>query len=168
MESIERKPVRDQVYSQVLEHVIRGDVAPGERIKDSELAKHLEISRTPVRETLLRLVQEGFLDNRVGHGFTVRPLVLRELEEIYPILWTLESLGLALSGPPSEPVIDAMAVLNSEMVQPGEDPARLIQLDNEFHTMLLSGCKNGRLVTIVSSMKKIIEDTSTHTCQMNR
>ncbi len=107
-------------------------------------------------EELIKKVQEGFLDNRVGHGFTVRPLLPGELEEIYPILWTLESLGLALSGPPSEPVLDAMAVLNNEMVKAGEDPARLIQLDNEFHAMLLSGCNNNHLVSIVSHMKKII------------
>ncbi|MFC1572883.1 GntR family transcriptional regulator [Candidatus Eisenbacteria bacterium] len=156
MKSIQRIPIRDQVYRQVLEHVVRGEVTSGERIRDTALAKQLRISRTPVRETLLRLVQEGFLENHVGRGFTVRPLELRELQEVYPILWTLESFGLTLSGPPSESDLDSMAVVNGEMVRFGEDPSRLIELDNEFHAKLLSGCENRRLVSMVTHLKRIV------------
>jgi DNA-binding GntR family transcriptional regulator len=156
MKAIERIPIRDQIYHQVLELIVRGNVASGARIKDTELAEQLGISRTPVRETLLRLEREGFLKNPLGRGFTVSPLELREIEEAYPILWTLEALGLELSGVPPVSDLDALARLNEQMALPGVDPGRLIELDNKFHSRLLAGCTNRRLLSIVANLKKII------------
>jgi DNA-binding GntR family transcriptional regulator len=156
MKSIERIPIRDQIYRQILELIIKGQVTSGARIKDTELAGQLGISRTPVRETLLRLEREGFLRNSLGKGFTVSPLELREIEEAYPILGTLEALGLALSGSPSSSDLDSLARMNGRMTAPGADPGRLIELDNEFHSRLLAGCANRRLVSIVADLKKIV------------
>lgn len=156
MKAIERVPIRDQIYRQVLELIIRGQVASGSRIKDTELAGQLGISRTPVRETLLRLEREGFLRSALGRGFTVSPLELREIEEAYPILWNLEALGIEISGAPPVPDLDALVRLNEQMVLQGAHPGRLIELDNEFHSRLLASCPNRRLVSIVSHLKEII------------
>lgn len=156
MKTIERIPIRDQIYHQVLELIVKGQIASGARIKDTELAGQLGISRTPVRETLLRLEREGFLRNALGKGFTVSPLELREIEEAYPILGTLEALGLASSGAPASADLDSLAGLNERMTAPEADPGRLIELDNEFHSRLLARCVSRRLVSIVADLKKTV------------
>ena len=57
---IGRKPLRDQAYQEILDRVHRGDLAPGTRVRDTSLAGQLGISRTPIREALLRLSQREF------------------------------------------------------------------------------------------------------------
>lgn len=156
MKAIERTPIRDKIYQQVLELIIKGEIASGQRIRDTELAGKLGISRTPVRETLLMLEREGFLRNALGRGFAVSPLDLREVEETYPILWTLEALALETSGAPGASTLDELERLNARMTAQGIAPARLMELDNEFHSRLLSGCANERLLAIVAHLKKII------------
>ena len=87
--TITREPLREQVHRAIVGRILREDLAPGARISDSVLAQELGVSRTPVREALLRLEREGFLDVDVGRGFFVKPLSAGEVREVYPILWTL-------------------------------------------------------------------------------
>ncbi len=94
---IARVPLRDEVYRQVLDRIHRGSLPAGVRLRDSELAAQLGVSRTPVREALLRLARDGVLENSMGRGFRVRSLDASELQEVGAILGTLESLALRLS-----------------------------------------------------------------------
>jgi DNA-binding GntR family transcriptional regulator len=156
MKAIQRVPIRDQIYHQVIDLIIKGRFAAGARIKDTDLASQLGISRTPVRETLLRLEREGFLRNAPGRGFTVSPLDLQEIQEAYPILSILEATGIETYGAPSPAELDELVRLNRRMASPGTDPARLIELDNEFHSRMLAGCANRRLVSMVADLKKVV------------
>ena len=90
MEPIERTPMGAQAYERILQAILDGIHDPGRCLKDTELAEALGISRTPVREALLRLTQERLLENRPGRGFTVWLMDSRDATETYPILWTLE------------------------------------------------------------------------------
>src|SRR4029450_574097 len=72
--AITRVPLRDQIYHEVLARIHRGDLSPGSRVRDTTLAQQLGVSRTPVREALLRLSREGVLDIETGRGFRLRPL----------------------------------------------------------------------------------------------
>ena len=91
---IPRVPLGDEVYRQVLQRVQRGDIPAGARIRDVSLATQLGVSRTPIREALLRLARDGVLENTVGRGFRVRPLDPAELREVGAILGSLEALAL--------------------------------------------------------------------------
>jgi len=59
---ISRVPLRDEVYHRILSQVQRGDLPAGSRVRDAVLAGQLGVSRTPIREALLRLAREGLLD----------------------------------------------------------------------------------------------------------
>ena len=148
--------MREQVYRQVLESIVTGQITPGTRVKDTDIAGQLGISRTPVRETLLRLEQEGFLESNLCRGFKVRTLQLREVEEVYPILWTLESLALKSSEPPSPSRIEKMTSLNEKIAQCIDAPVRLIEWDNAWHAALVSGCNNEWLLSMIGHLKTVI------------
>ena len=92
-----RAPLSDEVYRQVLQRIHRGDLAAGSRVRDTDLAAQLGVSRTPVREALLRFSRDGALENTVGRGFRVRPLDPVEFRETGAILGGLESLALKLA-----------------------------------------------------------------------
>lgn len=154
-EVIERFALRDVVHRKLLERILRGLYPPGSRVKDTQLSESLQVSRTPVREALLRLVKEGFLENLVGRGFMVRPLTSQEVREIYPIIWNLESLALKESQPLNNDTINQIETVAAEMAEPQPDYIHLIELDQQWHSILLSGCSNQRLLTMIKELKSI-------------
>ncbi|MGD2092570.1 MAG: GntR family transcriptional regulator [Candidatus Aminicenantes bacterium] len=152
---IERVALRDLVHRNVLERILQGHLPPGSRVKDTDLSEELHVSRTPVREALLRLVKEGFLENLVGRGFMVRPLTSREVREIYPIIWTLETLALKTSEPLLHKSLQSFEKISAEMEALQSDFIRLIELDKEWHNTLLSRCSNQRLLDMIRDLKAI-------------
>ena len=93
--SPERPRLSDEVYRQVLDAVVAGTIGPGERIVQERLADEVQVSRTPVREALLRLEREGILD-RAGGGFAVRSVSIGEVRAIYQAREAIEGYGARL------------------------------------------------------------------------
>jgi DNA-binding GntR family transcriptional regulator len=152
---IKRVALRDLIHRNLLERILHGHFSPGSRIKDTELSEELDVSRTPVREALVRLVKECFLENQVGKGFLVRPLTGQEVREIYPIIGALESLALKTSEPLTRESLNRFEDITTEMGEPHDDFIQLIELDVEWHKILLSRCKNRRLLDIIADLKSI-------------
>jgi DNA-binding GntR family transcriptional regulator len=152
---IARVPLRDEVYRQVLDRIHRGDLAAGVRLRDSDLAAQLGVSRTPVREALLRLAREGVLDSSMGRGFRVRSLEASELREVGAVLGTLESLALRLSAEPSPERLDRLAELDRRLEQTRGDAAACLDLEDEWHRVLLDGCTNRRLLELIASLRQV-------------
>jgi DNA-binding GntR family transcriptional regulator len=156
MSLIDRTPIRDQVYRVVLGGIVSGESSPGTQIKDTALADQLGVSRTPVREALLRLTQEGFLESTPGRGFSVRRLELQEIRESFPILWTLEALALSLSGPLSEATLGRLEELNAQLEREHDDATTKLELDGALHDTLVSSCKNNRLLEAITQLRRVI------------
>ncbi|MDB4950277.1 MAG: transcriptional regulator, GntR family [Gemmatimonadetes bacterium] len=154
--TIARAPLRDQVHRALVARILREELRPGARLSDSVLAAELGVSRTPVREALVRLEREGFLAADVGRGFFVKPLSAGEVREVYPILWTLETLALRSSPPPTRARLAGLERNNREMAAAGDDPERRIDLDMAWHRTLLEGCGNEQLLAMVGTLKSVI------------
>lgn len=151
---IKRVALRDLVHRNLLNRILHGDLTPGSRVKDTELSKEMDVSRTPVREALLRLVKESFLKNHIGKGFVVLPLTTEEVRDIYPIISSLEILALKTSSPLPPTAFTQFEHIDSEMNHPPHDFIRLIQLDVTWHKVLLSGCHNRRLLDMIEDLKR--------------
>ncbi len=88
------KPIRDIVYSKVKRDILEGRLKPGERIIEKEYAEKLNISRTPIREALRKLEIAGFVYYIPRKGIVVKSFKIKDVEEIYEILKSLESLAV--------------------------------------------------------------------------
>jgi DNA-binding GntR family transcriptional regulator len=152
---ITRSPLRDEIYRQVLDRISTGTLAPGTRVKDTHLAGELGVSRTPVREALLRLAREGVLAADMGRGFRVQPLDRVEMEETGAILAALEGLALTLSGDISMEQLAQLSDLDRELSALRGDPNRCIDLDQQWHRTLIQGCPNARLLSMISSLWQV-------------
>lgn len=119
------------------------------------MAKELGTSRTPLREALINLEQEGFVQSERACGFSVPPLTGREVREIYPILWTLEGLALRASGNAVCSRIDDLLRINTEFAG-SEDANERIRCDARWHEALLSSCPNRRLNALIGSLRNAI------------
>lgn len=153
--TITRVPLREQVHHAIVRRILREELGPGSRISDSALATELGVSRTPVREALLRLEREGFLEADVGRGFFVKPLSTKEVGEVYPILWTLEVLAMRTAPPPTRARLAELARINAEITEV-DDPERRIDLDIQWHRTLVEACANEQLLAMIATLKSVI------------
>jgi DNA-binding GntR family transcriptional regulator len=153
---IRKKPLRDDVYTLLCERIVEGKFPPGSRLPDVQLAAELGVSRTPVREALLRLVREGLVESDPHRGFFVAPLNRQEVLETYPIVWTLECLALQSCGPPTPEQLQALRQINAEMEAVPADALRRQELDLRWHQTLIEPSGNQRLQEILTGLKQVV------------
>ena len=92
----ERRRLADDVYQQILDAIASRDIGMDDQLVQEKLAAELEISRTPVREALLRLEQEGVLITSPRGGFMLRRISEREAREIYDVRAAIEGQAMRL------------------------------------------------------------------------
>ena len=154
MTLITRSPLGEQVYLDVLQRIQCGAIPVGSRIRDTTIAVELGVSRTPVREALTRLAWEGLLAADTGKGFRLAPLDPVELREMGSILAALEPLALDQSPEIGAERIARLGQVVRRLEQTRGDIAGCIELDDEFHRVLLAGCPNRRLLGLVGSLRR--------------
>jgi DNA-binding GntR family transcriptional regulator len=153
---IDKKPLREEVHARLRERIIAGSFPPGSRLQDVRVAAELGVSRTPVREALLRLVKEGLVESDPNRGFFVAPLSRTEVLEIYPIIWTLECMAVEASAPPTLPLMQALRQINAEMASVAADPLRRLELDMRWHHALVELSGNQRLMDLLAGLKQLV------------
>lgn len=152
--AIERRPLRDQIRDEVLARLRRGDFPAGQDVNESRLAADLGVSRTPLREALIALEIEGLIQSRPGKGFRFAPVSMKEYRELCPVVAALEALALESSDPEylarTAPVLLSMA---TEFDASVASQAEIEQRDDEWHDLLLGGCRNERLMDLLTTVK---------------
>jgi DNA-binding GntR family transcriptional regulator len=140
-------PLRAEVYARIVGLVLDGAYGPGAALTEAALSRALDVSRTPVREALLRLEAEGVLESAPARGFTVRPLVAEEAAELYPILAALEALAVR-TGAASEAgragLAERLEPVFAEL-ESSTDSVRRRHLDSAGHDALVAASGNRRL-----------------------
>src|SRR3990170_420507 len=138
------RPLREEVYDALRRAIVQGELSPGNRVVETELAGRLGISRTPVREALRKLEAEGFLSKGPGSSLLVSAMSPEEVEETFRIRAVLEGLAAHLAAERATP--EGIALLEgvlkrSETELDGEAPERLLEWNTRFHDGLnvLSG-----------------------------
>ncbi|MEE3287757.1 MAG: GntR family transcriptional regulator [Pseudomonadota bacterium] len=91
-----RTRLADDVYEQILSAILSGEIFPGERLIQETIANQIDVSRTPVREALLRLEQEGILEASGRGGFQIRDISEREIIDLYTVREAVEGFAARL------------------------------------------------------------------------
>jgi GntR family transcriptional regulator of vanillate catabolism len=137
-----------RVIVRIREMILHGELAPGERVREVELASKLGVSRTPVRESLPILAQEGVLTQLDTRGFVVRAFTPQEIMDAIDVRGVLEGLAarmLAEQGP-SRRIIQSL----HECLREGDeifakrhlvesDEARYGEMNRQFHDLIIHG-----------------------------
>ncbi|MCA1220748.1 GntR family transcriptional regulator [Streptomyces sp. 8L] len=147
------QPLREAVYARIVSLLSTGRLAPGMSVTEAALSRSLDVSRTPVREALLRLEAEGVVRSALARGFVVRPLSTREVREVYPILAALEALALrSVTRPLEEAEHERLAATLDALESAGDAVARRA-LDTEFHSALAGLCGNEHLKEAIARLR---------------
>lgn len=140
--------------------IISGELEPEMKIKDKELSEQLGISRTPIREAMLRLEDEEFIISKPNSFTMVAPINITEVKEIYSIVIALESLALQeafIHSTPSQ--LKQLEDINNLYKKAIEESSakKCLTYDMEFHAHIVGMSKNKELEKLLTKLKdKII------------
>lgn len=147
----------DAAYREIKCWIQTGRIAPGNLIDEGEAMKELGVSRTPVREALLRLQSEGYLEIKRHKGIRVLPLSAADMREIYQVISALESTAVGLIAA-RRPAAEEFAVIEDAVAQLREyhaarDVTRWGEADELFHRELMRLSGNRRLYAAGCQMR---------------
>lgn len=144
----------EQVFQNIKNDIFDFKLMPGERFTESEIAQAYQVSRTPIRQALYRLQQDGYVEVHFRSGWQVRPLDFKAYEELYDVRILLEKYAIqqlcSLDVDVSESSI--MTLLREQWcIEPEQylyDLKALAQLDEAFHCNLVKALGNMEMVKI--------------------
>jgi len=149
---LDRASLRARVYTAVRDAIVAGELAPGARLRDQDLAERLGVSRTPVREALQRLEDEGLIETNPRASTRVAPLDARAARDAFPVAAALHALatrhGVSRLTPQD---IACMRAANERLAHSiaAPDPQTVLQAmqaDDDFHRVLLDAAGNREIV----------------------
>jgi DNA-binding GntR family transcriptional regulator len=145
LRSLPKTSLAERAYTALLDAIVRGDLPPEARLRDTELAEQLGVSRTPVREALRRLEDEGLVETG-RHSYTrVAPVRPDRIADAFPVVAALHGLATRLGVPAlSSADLARMERHNAERTEAlrGGDVLAAIAADDRFHGVLLSASRN--------------------------
>lgn len=155
----------DFVYSTLRAAICEARLRPGDRLRETEVAGRLGVSRTPVREALKRLESEGLLAFAPGRGLIVAELDQQQVLELYSLREVLEGAAASLAAQhASEVETRALRDLVARQAEvPPEDLAAQIQVNQHFHQMIYRAARNRYLLEALNSLRDslaLLRDTT--------
>jgi DNA-binding GntR family transcriptional regulator len=147
--ALERDLLRDRAYTTIRDAIVDGTLRPGERLRDHELTEWLGLSRTPVREALGRLEQDGLVETEPQRFTRVAPLDRRAARDAFPIVAAIHALAAELgvqrlTGADVERMRGANERFAAALKADDVDAA--LAADDAFHAVLLTASLNTELL----------------------
>ena len=145
---IARVSLRNRVYDLLQRAIVNGDLEPGSRVRDQDLAEQLGVSRTPVREALQRLEDEGLVETRRGSLTRIMPLDTQAARDAFPVVAALHALATRMATPRVTPAdIDALRQANEELeaTLSAKNVMSAIAADDRFHQIFVNRSGNGEV-----------------------
>ena len=154
-----RALLRDGVYLRLRDAIVDGTLAPGEQLRDGELAAWLGVSRTPVREALLRLGQAGLVQARPGRSTTVAPLELAEIRDARVVVAAMHRLAVAEAVPRmADDDLAAMRAANDRFAAAlgAGDTEAALAADDAFHAVPVEVAGNCAVATVLDQYTPVL------------
>ncbi|MTI66914.1 MAG: GntR family transcriptional regulator [Firmicutes bacterium] len=154
------KPLRDIVFDSLRKAIIEGDLKPGERLMEVQLAERLGVSRTPVREAIRKLELEGLVVMAPRKGAHVADVSIDDILNVLEIRASLEGLASFLA---AERIKDEeLANLKIKFKEfnkclEREDIECIIQKDIEIHDIIFKAARNERLIALVDNLREQVQ-----------
>lgn len=155
-EKIKRTFVRKEAYLKLRNWIMDGTLAPGLKLRDKELAEKLGVSRTPIREAILRLEDEGLVQTKPNFSTHVSSIDFHNAFHLYSIVWTLEKLALTQAiGSIQDEHIKLMIEANEKFLKTMKKHDRLsaVNADQDFHSVYVDLSQNEELIKLISEVK---------------
>lgn len=137
----------DEVYRQLKQDIAQFRLVPGDRFSENEVCERFSVSRTPVRQALVRLQQEGLVEVLFRSGWRVLPFDFDRFEQLYDLRMVIECAAVQrLCGPGATAGAATLEALALTWLIPAsrrlKDPLKVGALDEQFHCAIVEACGN--------------------------
>lgn len=150
-------PLRDVVFKTLRQAILKGELEPGERLMEIQLAERLGVSRTPIREAIRKLELEGLVLMIPRKGAEVAKISENNLRDVLEVRRSLEELAIDLACQRmTEEEYEALKLAQekfSEAVKKG-DAIHIAQNDELFHDIIYNSTKNAKLVQVLNNLRE--------------
>jgi DNA-binding GntR family transcriptional regulator len=146
-----RPNLAEYVYAELKAQMHDFRLLPGDRFSEAEIGQRLGVSRTPVREALFRLRNEGLLEVEAKSGWYVRPIDFARVDQLYDLRILLEQASVARLASAAEPSPEIDALKRVWLVPAAErldDAAEVGRLDEAFHATLVRAAGNEEIARV--------------------
>lgn len=150
-------PLRDVVFNTLRQAILKGELEPGERLMEIQLADRLGVSRTPIREAIRKLELEGLVLMIPRKGAEVAKISEKNLRDVLEVRRSLEELAIELAckrmtEEDIESLEDAQDVFR-QAVEAG-DPMTIAETDEAYHDVIYNGTGNNKLMQILNNLRE--------------
>ena len=150
-------PLRDVVFNTLRQAILRGELKPGERLMEIQLANKLGVSRTPIREAIRKLELEGLVLMIPRKGAEVAEITEKNLMDVLEVRKALEELAaqLACERIHEEQIEELrVAAKEFELTLKTGDVTKIAEADVKFHDIIFAATDNQRLITMLSNLRE--------------
>lgn len=150
-------PLRDVVFNTLRQAILRGELKPGERLMEIQLANKLGVSRTPIREAIRKLELEGLVLMVPRKGAEVAEITEKNMLDVLEVRKALEELAaeLACERITKEQIQEMkVAAREFENTLKSGDVTKIAEADVRFHDVIIFATDNSRLVTLVNNLRE--------------
>ena len=148
--------IRDR-FNTLREAILRGELKPGERLMEIQLANKLGVSRTPIREAIRKLELEGLVLMIPRKGAEVAQITEKSLRDVLEVRRALENLAVQLACLRMSPqtLADLKAAARAfEEILGGEDVTAVAEADVAFHDVIYMATDNQRLISLLNNLRE--------------
>ncbi len=158
------------LYENVKEKIINGEVRPGSIILERPLAEEFGVSRTPVREALKRLSQEGWIDWKERRRAVVSEITVPKILELLKIREMIEPFAVAeaIDGGAAQLLAGHLAAINIKMSAARDAPVEFMKYDMEFHTALVNSLNVSSLNVLWQKVREDMTRLAMHSVYPQR
>jgi len=156
---VDRSLLRDDVYRRLRDAIVDGTFTPGEQVKDGELADWLGVSRTPVREALLRLALSGLVVALPGRSTTVSAIDVRAVRDARDVIAAMHQLAVReMTGRLSTADVDRMRDANHRFAKAvgSGDIGAALDADEELHRIPVAALGNRALEAVLDQFDPLV------------
>ena len=153
--TVDRPKMSDAAYERLRDAIVRGELAPGEKIRDGDLAEMLGLSRTPVREALTRLADSGLVESKPGVYTRVATLNHDDVAANLAVLRALDSLAMQAAVPRlTKRDFQSMREANKKFAKAvkSQDVPGALAADDAFHHVIIEAAGNPVIARIIEQL----------------
>ena len=159
IDSKDHRPLRVIVYEELKMRILKGEIAPGQRLMEDETSEELGVSRTPVREAIKKLEKEGLVVVEPRRGTYAAQISDNDLIEILEVRESLEALAAQYAAKRMKATqkekLKSIAEKYNKAVKDGK-LTMMIKYDTEFHRILAEGSNNKTLINLIDQLRELL------------
>ncbi|MDO4975448.1 MAG: GntR family transcriptional regulator [Alphaproteobacteria bacterium] len=154
-----QKPLKELVYLELKHKILTGEIAPQTRLMEIELSEKMNVSRTPIREAIKRLADDGLAEVEPRKGAHVANISIKDMLDVFEVRENMEGFAAQLAAEritenQKEKLLEIAAEYEASIKKPNKET--IIELDEKFHNFIVECCNNPTLNELI----KYVQDLS--------